>query len=156
MNKDTSKPFLYLDDLKIGDRFVTGSYALDETEIKEFAKKYDPQPFHLDNEAAKNSMFKGLAASGWHTAAISMRLLVTSGIIADGLIGAGTELNWPKPTRPGDILHVESVIIDIKPSKSKPDRGIVTTQNDTLNQHGDIVQHAIYKAVAFRRPTTTP
>src|SRR5574337_1119676 len=91
---------LYLDDLHVGLRFSTGSHAIDEAQIIAFARAFDPQPFHLDHEAACNSVFGGLAASGWHTAALTMRLLVTEGApIAGGLIGAGTQLTWPRPTR---------------------------------------------------------
>ncbi len=144
---------LYLEDLHVGDRFVTASETIDEAQIKAFAAQFDPQPFHLDDDAAKKTLFNGLSASGWHTAAVTMRLSVTSGMpVAGGLIGAGVQLDWPRPTRPGDTLHVESEIIDIKPSRSKPDRGIVTIRSDTLNQHGEIVQHMIGKVVVFRRP----
>ena len=152
MNPDK---LLFLEDLSVGDRLRSDSLALDEAQIKEFARQFDPQPFHLDDEAARHTLFGGLAASGWHTAALTMRLLVTSGLpIANGLIGAGVELSWPKPTRPGDTLHVDSVILDIKPSRSKPDRGIVTVQSDTINQHGEVVQHKVSKIVVFRRPAT--
>jgi acyl dehydratase len=97
---------LYFDDLSVGQRFISGGYQIDEAQIKAFAKEFDPQPFHLDAEAANATFFGGLVASGWHTAAITMRLLVQSGMpIAGGLIGAGGEITWPKPTRPGDMLH---------------------------------------------------
>jgi acyl dehydratase len=105
---------LYLDDLQNGQRFTSGTHVVDEEQIKAFARQFDPQPFHLDNEAAKNTLLSGLAASGWHTAAITMRLLVDSGLpLADGIIGAGGELDWPNPTRPGDILQVESEILNV-------------------------------------------
>src|SRR5258705_13524570 len=94
---------LYLDDLQVGQRFTSAAHSIDEAQIKAFAREYDPQPFHLDDVAAKGSLFGGLAASGWHTAAITMRLLVESGLpIAGGVIGAGGEVNWPRPTHPGD------------------------------------------------------
>src|SRR6188472_4702902 len=111
---------LYLDDLRVGHRFVSGTLLVDETEIKEFARKFDPQPFHLDKKAAENSLFSGLVASGWHTAAMTMRLLVETGLpLVGGLIGAGGELFWPRPTRPGDILRVESEVQEIIPSRSR-------------------------------------
>lgn len=147
---------LYLGDLEVGQRFVSRSHLIDEQQIKAFARQFDPQPFHLDDEAAKDSLFKGLVASGWHTAAITMRLLVEGGLpIAGGLVGAGAEISWPKPTRPGDLLQVESEIVDVKPSRSHPDRGIVTIRSETRNQPGDIVQVLIAKLVVPRRNTST-
>src|SRR5262249_32601175 len=105
------KPLLYFDDLQVGQRFTSGTHEIEEEQIRTFAKQFDPQPFPLDPEAAKETFFSGLVASGWHTAAITMRLLVESGMsIAGGIIGAGGEIAWPKPTRPGAILHVESEI----------------------------------------------
>ncbi|MDR1889354.1 MAG: MaoC family dehydratase [Zoogloeaceae bacterium] len=142
---------LYLEDLKTGDVFKSGEYALDADEIKAFAERYDPQPFHLDEEAARDTFFQGLAASGWHTSAITMRLFVGSVPLAGGIIGAGSDVSWAQPTRPGDVLRVESTILDIKPSRSKPDRGIVTLQSDTLNQRGELCQRAVSKVLAFRR-----
>src|SRR5476651_1314329 len=126
---------LYLEDIFVGQRFVTGEALVEEAAIKSFARDFDPQPFHTDSEAAKQSFFGGLAASGWHTAAITMRLLVESGPqLSGGMIGAGGELTWPRPTRPGDILHVESEILEITPSRSRPERGLVTLRSETKNQ----------------------
>ena len=143
---------LYLEDLKSGQRFKTASHALSEDEIKAFARDFDPQPFHLDGEAARQSVFGGLAASGWHTAAISMRLLVDSGpALAGGMIGASVELSWPRPTRPGDILHVESEIEEVIPSRSKPDRGFITLKSETKNQKGEVVQLQRAKLLVWRR-----
>ena len=143
---------LYLDDLHVGQRFTSGTYLMEETRIKEFAAEFDPQPFHLDEAAAEASLFKGLAASGWHTAAVAMRLLVTGGLpFASGLVGLGGEVGWPRPTRPGDILRVESEIIGITPSRSKPDQGIVTVRGTTLNQHGEAVYVLTAKLLVFRR-----
>src|SRR5271157_6011050 len=143
---------LYLDDLSVGQRFISATHQLDEDEIKAFAAKFDPQPFHLDGEAAKHSLFGGLAASGWHTAAITMKLLVGGGApLAGGVIGAGGEIAWPRPTRPGDRLHVECEIIDTKPSRSRPERGMVTTRIETLNQRGEIAQLLTAKLVVPRR-----
>ncbi len=139
-----------LDDLAIGDRYLSREFPLDSAQIKDFARNFDPQPFHLDEAAAAQSFFGGLAASGWHTAAITMRLMVESVPIANGLIGAGVEISWPRPTRPGDVLRVESVIINIARSRSRPDRGIVTLQTDTFNQNGEQVQKLVSKIVVFR------
>ena len=131
---------LFLDDLQVGQRFTTEEHAIDERQIVEFARQFDPQPFHTDPEAAKQSLFGGLVASGWHTAAITMRLQVTSGIpIAGGLVGLGGDIAWPHPTRPGDVLHVETEIVNIAPSRSKP-RGVVTLRSETRNQRGEVVQ----------------
>lgn len=142
---------MYLEDLSIGQRFVTSTYQVTEEQIIEFAKEFDAQPFHLDAEAAEDSFFQGLAASGWHTAAISMKLLTTSdGLSIDsGLIGVGGELSWPIPVRPNDTLHVETTIVDIQPSKSKPDRGRVKVENRTLNQHGETVQLFVVSLLVF-------
>ncbi len=116
---------------------MTAELLVDEEEIKAFASRFDPQPFHLDADAARQSLFDGIAASGWHTAAMSMRLIVGGEMkISGGVVGLGGEINWPRPTRPGDVLRVESEVIDVTPSRSKPDRGIVTVCNTTLNQHG--------------------
>lgn len=141
----------YLDDLQIGDTFTSGEYAVTADNIKAFAKKYDPQPFHLDEVAAEDSFFHGLAASGWHTASVTMRLMVDSIPIAGGLIGAGGELRWPQPTRPDDILHVVAKVLDIKPSRSKPDRGIVIAHIETFNQRDECVQQMQCKMLVFRR-----
>jgi acyl dehydratase len=150
MNKSETKP-VTLDDLAVGDRYLSREFSLDTAQIKDFARNFDPQPFHLDEGFAAQSFFGGLAASGWHTAAITMRLMVESVPIADGLIGAGVEISWPRPTRPGDVLRTESTIIDIAPSRSRPDRGIVTLQTDTFNQNGDQVQKLVSKLLVFRR-----
>jgi len=133
------KNVLYLDDLSVGQQFMTGSHTLDEAQIKAFAAQFDPQPFHLDAELAKATLFKGLVASGWHTAAITMRLLVDSGVpLAGGLIGLGGSLKWPRPARPGDVLTVYGEITEVTPSK--PDRGTIGIKAETRNQRGDVVQ----------------
>lgn len=143
----------YLDDFQVGQRFVTESHALDAVQIKAFAAEFDPQPFHLDEEAAKDTLFGGLAASGWHTMGITMKLLVGSGApIAGGIIGAGAEVAWPRPTRPGDTLTVESHVLEVTPSKSRSDRGMVLMRNETKNQKGEIVQVMTAKLVVPRRP----
>jgi acyl dehydratase len=143
---------LYLDDLQIGQRFQSGTYAIEEAQIKAFAAEFDPQPFHLDESAAQSSIFKELAASGWHTAAIAMRLLVDGGLpFAHGIVGLGGEVAWPRPTRPDDILHVESEIVEITPSRSKPHQGIVTVRVAMFNQNGEAVYLLTAKLLVLRR-----
>ncbi|HUL55558.1 MAG TPA: MaoC family dehydratase, partial [Usitatibacter sp.] len=143
----------YLDDLSVGQRFTSGTKLVTEEEVIRFAREYDPQPFHTDPEAAKASFFQGLAASGWHTMAMSMRLMVDGGLpLAGGIVGAGGELSWPLPTRPGDTLTVESIVEEIRPSRSRPDRGMVTVRNETKNQRGEVVQVLVGKLVVPRRP----
>src|SRR6478752_1509354 len=143
---------LYLDDLQVGQRFTSKTHVVDAAQIKAFARQFDPQPFHLDDDAAKDSLFSGLVASGWHTAAITMRLLVEGGLpVAGGVVGAGGELSWPRPTRPGDTLQVESEVIDVTPSRSRPDRGMATVRSETRNQNGEIVQVFTAKLVVPRR-----
>ncbi len=143
---------IFLEDVQAGQRFSTGEYQVDEAGIKSFAEAFDPQPFHLDEAAANASIFHGLAASGWHTAAITMRLMVTSGMpLSAGIIGLGGDISWPRPTRPGDRLHVESEVLEVIPSRSKPNQGIVRVQNTTVNQNGEPVQIFTAKILAFRR-----
>ncbi|HZZ92205.1 MAG TPA: MaoC family dehydratase [Usitatibacter sp.] len=144
---------LYLDDLVPGQRYLSGSVRVETSEIHEFARRYDPQPFHLDEAAARDSMFQGLAASGWHTAALTMRLLVGSEFKpAGGLIGAGCdELRWPRPVRPGDELRVESEILEVRASQSRPTQGIVKIRATTLNQHGEPVQVFVGNLIVQRR-----
>ncbi|MGC2696529.1 MAG: MaoC family dehydratase [Candidatus Angelobacter sp.] len=144
---------LYLEDLHVGQRFTSGSYRMDEDRIKAFAAEFDPQPFHLDDAAARNTIFQGLAASGWHTAAVAMRLLVTGGLpLGNGIIGLGGDLAWPKPTRPGDTLHVESEVLEIVLSRSKPNQAVVKIKSTTLNQAGEAVHTFISKCLVFKRP----
>jgi len=155
MNQKTEMPgALYLEDLHVGQRFVSGLYQMNEDRIKKFAAEFDPQPFHLDEAAAHASIFGGLAASGWHTAAAAMRLLVTGGLpLANGIIGLGGEIAWPKPTRPGDTLQIESEIIEILPSKSKPNQAIVRVQSTTFNQDREPVYIFTSKVLVFKRPS---
>ncbi|MCA6115892.1 MaoC family dehydratase [Bradyrhizobium sp. WSM 1738] len=143
---------LYLDDLHVGQRFTSEAHTVDEAQIREFAVQFDPQPFHTDTQAAERTFFNGLAASGWHTAAITMRLNVESGPpIAGGIVGAGAELSWPTPTRPGDVLHVESEVLEITPSRSRPDRGTIVLVSRTINQRGDVVQILKARLIVPRR-----
>jgi len=148
---DTGEP-LYLEDLHVGRRFTSGHYDIDEAQIKAFAGEFDPQPFHLNETAAEHSLFDGIVASGWHTAAATMRLVVKSDLrLANGVIGLGCEISWPKPVRPGDTLRVESEILEIVPSRSKTDRGIVIVRTVTLNQNSDPVQVLTAKLLVFKR-----
>src|SRR5437588_12336502 len=131
----------YFDDLKVGDRFQSELFEVAGKTIIEFAEKFDPQKFHLNAKAAERSIFKGLVASGWHTAAITMRLFVKTLDFAEGAIGLGVdELRWPNAVRPGDVLQVETEIVDLRDSKSKPDHGVVRLRNVTTNQRGEVVQ----------------
>jgi acyl dehydratase len=143
---------LYLDDLSVGMQFDSPTASVTESEIKRFASEYDPQPFHLDEEAAKVSVFSGLVASGWHTAAITMRLLVSGGLpLAGGVVGMSVEITWSKPVRPNAVLHVISTIRDIKLSKSKPGTGIVTVESQTLDASGEPVQRLISRLLVKAR-----
>ena len=151
MTEDAQAVKLYLDDLTVGQRLTSPSHVMELDEIREFAGRYDPQFFHLDEELARDSLFGKLAASGWHTAAATMRLLVQSLPLAGGLIGAGGEIAWPRATWPGDRIHVESEIVTIAPSRSKPERGLVTFRSETINQDGEIVQVFTPKIIAWWR-----
>jgi acyl dehydratase len=143
---------LYLDDLHVGQRFVAGPVSVSAAEIKRFAAEFDPQPFHLDEAAAEKTLFHGLAASGWHTMALTMRMLTSGGMpIATGVIGVGGEIAWPRPVRPGDELRVESEVLEITPSRSKPNQAVVTVRSTTTNQKGEAVQVLTAKLFAFLR-----
>lgn len=145
---------LYLEDLHVGDRFGSDTIAVTEESIIAFAREFDPQAFHLDAKAAEKSIFKGLSASGWHTAAMSMKLFITGELkIAGGSIGLGVdELRWPQPVRAGDVLRLETEILDARASRSKPDRGIIRIRNVTTNQRGEIVQTFMAFVMVQRRP----
>jgi len=144
---------LFLEDLQVGQRYTSGVYHVDEVRMKAFAAEFDPQPFHLDEAAGQASVFKGLAASGWFSASVAMKLLVSSGLhIANGLIGLGGEISWPRPTRAGDTLRLESEILAIQPSRSKPNQGIVTIRSTTFNQNDEVTQVFTSKCLVFRRP----
>ena len=144
---------LHLEDFTVGQTFGSGRIKVDAEQIKAFAGTFDPQPFHMDDELARGTLFKGLAASGWHTAALTMRLMVDSPIKpAVGIIGAGGEISWPKPVRPGDELRLESEVLEVRPSQSRPDRGTVKVRTKTLNQNGDTVQILVANLIIMRRP----
>lgn len=144
---------LYLEDFAVGQIYRSGQATVDAARIKSFAAEFDPQPFHLDEQAASSSLFGGLAASGWHTAAITMRLLVESELRpAGGLIGAGgDEIRWPKPTRPGDVLSCTSEILEVRPSAKRPNQGIVKVRMTTTNAAGEAVQVVAMNIVVQRR-----
>ena len=143
----------YLEDMAVGQTFGTGKVRVELDGIKAFAAEFDPQPFHLDEEAARRSIFGGLAASGWHTAALTMRLMVEGEFRpAGGLIGASMdELRWPKPVRPGDELRVEGEILEVRPSRSRPEQGMVKMRATTLNQNDEPVQVFVVNMVVLRR-----
>lgn len=144
----------YLEDFAPGQKFTgTDRVRVDAHRIKAFAAEFDPQPFHLDDAAAARSFFRGLAASGWHTAAMTMKLLVASDLQpAGGIVGAGfDEFRWPAPVRPGDELRVEVEVLEVRPSKSRPDVGLVKIRTTTLNQDGAAVQVNVGNLLVPRR-----
>lgn len=143
----------YLEDLSVGQRFTSGFVRVGREEIIRFAQDYDPQPFHLDPILAKETLFGGLAASGWHTAALTMRLIVGGEFLpAGGFIGAGLdELAWPIPVRPGDELHVTSEILALRRSQSRPMQGLIKVRNLTVNQNGETVQRAVVNLIVKAR-----
>ena len=145
----------YLEDLAAGQSYSSGRLRVDEERIKTFAAEFDPQPFHLDADAARGSIFGGLAASGWHTAAMTMRLLVQSEFKpAGGIIGAGfDEFRWPLPVRPGDELYLDIEVLEVRPSKSRPNQGMVKVRTTTRNQKGEAVQVSVGNLIVPRRPT---
>jgi acyl dehydratase len=146
----------YLEDYSVGQLYRSGRLRIDKDQIIAFAAQFDPQPYHLDEEAARKSLFGGLAASGWHTAALTMRLLVESEFgPADGILGVGfDELSWPRPVRPGDELHVESEVLEVRPSKSRSDRGLIRVRTTTFNQNDEPVQIYTANLLVPRRPTS--
>jgi acyl dehydratase len=148
---------LYLEDLQPGQQFVTEPYTVTEDDILRFAREFDPQPFHLDDAAARETPLGGLAGSGWHTAALTMRLMVQSGPpIAGGILGLGGEISWRRPMRPSDTLRVHTEVIAITPSGSRADRGVATLRNETRNQRGEIVQTFVARIVVRRRAASDP
>jgi acyl dehydratase len=145
----------YLEDFAAGQTYGSGRLRVDEEGIRTFAAQFDPQPFHLDADAARGSIFGGLAASGWHTAAMTMRLLVQSEFKpAGGIIGAGfDEFRWPAPVRPGDELYLDIEVLEVRPSKSRPNQGMIKVRTTTRNQRGEAVQVSVGNLVVPRRPT---
>jgi acyl dehydratase len=143
----------YLEDFAVGQTFSSGRWRVTEEQIKAFAAEFDPQPFHLDDAAAKDTFFGGLAASGWHTAALTMRLLVESELQpAGGVIGAGfDEFRWPKPVRPGDELRIQSEVLEVRPSRSRPSQGLIKLRTTTLNQNDEAVQVQVGNLIVPRR-----
>jgi len=154
MNVHYLEDVYYLEDFSVGQRFVSGRITVDAEQIKSFAASFDPQPFHLDEKAASTTIFHGLAASGWHTAALTMRLLIDSGFKpAGGIVGAGAdELRWPRPVRPWDELRVESEILEVRPSRSHPTQGLIKVRTTTVNQNGEPVQIMTANLLVPRRP----
>jgi acyl dehydratase len=143
---------LHLEDVEVGTEFVSGEVTITERDIIAFAEQFDPQPFHLDPNAAQDSFFRGLAASGWHTAAITMRLLVTEGPdIAGGIIGAGGQLSWPTPTRAGDRLHVRTVVQSVSASRTDPGRGSAVLKIETLTSDDEVRQIFEVRILLFSR-----
>jgi acyl dehydratase len=145
---------LYLEDFAVGQKHLTGKLLVDAEAIKAFAAQFDPQPYHLDEEAALGSFFGGLAASGWHTAALTMRLLVDSSMRpAGGIIGTfAEELKWPRAVRPGDELQVEMEILEVRASRSRAGQGFVKCRSTTMNQHGEPVQILVMSLLVPARP----
>ncbi|HLW34962.1 MAG TPA: MaoC family dehydratase [Chthoniobacterales bacterium] len=142
----------YFEDLKVGDRFESQAYSVSEEQIVAFAREFDPQPFHIDRDVAATTMFGGIFASGWHTAAITMRLFVQTLNFAEGAIGLGVdELRWPNAVKPGDVLQVETEILDVRESRSKPTQGIIRIRNVTTNHRGEVVQTMFASALVPRR-----
>ena len=144
----------YLEDFAIGEIYGSGRITVERDRIKTFAAEFDPQPFHLDEDSARRSLFGGLAASGWHTAALTMRLLVVSDFKpVGGIIGAGfDEFRWPLPVRPGDELHVESEVLEVRPSRSRPRQGLVKVRVTTENPKSEVVQVSVGNLVVPRHP----
>jgi acyl dehydratase len=145
----------YFEDFAVGQIFNSGRRRVDKEQILAFAREFDPQPYHLDDEAARKSAFRGLVASGWHTAALTMRLMVDGEFKpAGGILGVGfDELSWPRPVRPGDELHAKSEVLEVRPSKSRPDRGLIKVQTTTLNQNDEAVQIFTANLIVPRRST---
>jgi len=148
---------LYLEDLQPGQIYGgKQSVAIDTAAIKTYARQFDPQPFHLDEAAAAKTLFGGLAASGWHTASITMGLMATDGPpLAGGIVGSGLdELRWSKPVRPGDSLHVKCEILDVIPSKSRPEQGRIKMRTTTFNQYDEPVQVIVANLIVPKRKAT--
>ena len=147
---------MYLEDFDVGQTYRSSGLRVEADEIKRFAAEFDPQPFHLSDEAARATIFHGLAASGWHTAALTMKLLAQSDFKpAGGIVGVGFEGRWPKAVRPGDVLHVEAEVLDVRPSTSNATRGAIVVRVGTLNQDGEAVQLATFTLLVPRRGSSS-
>ena len=146
----------YLEDFAVGQVFNSARTRVDKEQIVAYAKQFDPQPFHLDEEAARKSPFQGLAASGWHTAGMTMRMMLDGEFKpVGGILGVGfDELSWPRPVRPGDELHAKSEILEVRPSKSRPDRGMIRVRTTTYNQKDESVMAFTGNLLVPRRPAT--
>ena len=157
VNQLGSSELLYFDDLHVGQRFVSGTHQIDEDDIKTFAKQFDPQPFHVDAEAAKTTFFEGLVASGWQTAALTMKLRVEGELqLAGGWIGLGVDsILWPSPVRPGDRLTAVTEIVEARESMSKPQYGVIKVRTTTLNQNEQPVQMFVGNLIVLRRPVSS-
>ena len=147
----------YLEDFEAGQTFQSERIRIDADRIKSFAAEFDPQPFHLDERAATDSIFRGLVASGWHTAAITMKLLVEGDLKpAGGIVGASfDEFRWLQPVRPGDELRVESEVLAVRASKSRPDQGVIKVKTTTLNQNNEAVQVLVGNLIVLRSPSSS-
>jgi len=147
-------PRRYLEDLQVGEKFQTASASVSEAEILEFSRKFDPQPMHLDPQAAATGAFRGLIASGWHTGAIVMRLVVDANPLGDlPLLGLGVDgIEWPQPVRPGDTIQVETEVLSVRPSKTHPTHGVVKLKSTARNQHGEVVYIVTPNCWVARRP----
>jgi acyl dehydratase len=152
-DRSTLVPERYLEDFNVGQVFGSGRIRVVSDRIKAFAAVFDPQPFNLNEETAKNTLFRGLAASGWHTAALTMRLLVDSELKpAGGIIGLGfEELRWPRPVRPGDELSLKTEVLEVRPSQSRPEQGLIKIRVTVLNQAGEAVQIQVGTLLVRRR-----
>ncbi len=146
----------YLEDFAVGQVFKSARTRVDKEQIVAYAKQFDPQPFHLDEEAARKTPFQGLAASGWHTAGMTMRMMLDGEFKpVGGILGVGfDELSWPRPVRPGDELHAKSEILEVRPSKSRPDRGMIRVRTTTYNQKDELVMAFTGNLLVPRRPAT--
>ena len=148
----------YFDDFKVGDQFKSGGITVTEGQIIDFAMRYDPQVFHLDAETAKDTPYGGLIASGFHTMALTFRLFLETGVLSSCSLGSPgiDEVRWLLPVRPGDTLHVVGEVIEIRPSKSRFDRGMIRFRHTNLNQRGEKVLTMIGNQLLLRRPTSSP
>jgi acyl dehydratase len=149
-------PDRYLEDFTVGETFESASWTIDSRQIKAFAAEFDPQPQHLDEEAAATGFFGGLVASGWHTAALTIKLVVSGELqVAGGLVGSGLDdFQWFRPVRPGDTLRVEYEVLEVRQSISRKDQGLVRLKVATLNQHGSPVLTLVVNLIVPRRPAS--